>query len=88
MPAEERHGVTAAIRVMARVEAQEDPRGIGLVEERLDLVLVLDMCLGVRVIHERQTKAVAAPGRRPCASSRSALPGVVIEAAGGGRTGR
>ncbi len=40
MPAQESHGIAAAISMMARVEAERDTFGVSLLEEGFDLILV------------------------------------------------
>ena len=50
------HRVAAPVGVMADVEAERHPVGVGLLEECLYLVFVLDVRLCVRMEHELEPK--------------------------------
>ena len=73
MAAEEGDRVAAAIGMMARVEAERHPLRVGLLEERLDLVLVLDVRLGVRVVDQLQAEAARGQVGRRDGSCRSTV---------------
>ncbi len=84
MAAEERHRIATAIGVMARVEAERHPLRVGLLEERFDLVLVFDVRLGMRVIDQLQTEAIAARSAIAMGGLDQPFPGVVIESRSAG----
>ena len=88
MPAEEGHGITAAVGVMARVQAQRDPRRVGLIEEGLDLIFILDVGLGVRVEDERQPETLDDQVGDPVGRVDQAFPGVLVEPCRGHRLAR
>ncbi len=65
---------------MAGVEAKRDPDGIGLGEEGLDLVFILDVCFGMGMVDQLQAEPVSGQISHAVRGIDQALPRIALQA--------
>ena len=77
-------GVSSAVGMMAGVEAERDPGRIGLGEEGLDLVFILDVRFGMGMVDQLQAEPVSGQISHSVCGIDQAFPRIAFQPIGPG----